>query len=353
MNIPPVDMQKAAEVKRNWDKKVKPKDSLGVLEDIVARILSIRPDLTCQNMKPVLLLCAADHNIIEEGVSHSPQKVTWQQVENFARGKGAVSLMANDQQVTLKIIDCGVNHDFKPDSLVINRKAGLAAGNFLHTKAMDPVSASQAVENGKDLVRLMCCEGYDVIMLGEMGVGNTTSASAICSALLKVDPRMCTSKGAGLTPAALARKIDVIGQALAFHGFPEEPFSVLCTFGGYEIATMVGIILEAAARRRIIVIDGFVTAAALLVAFSMDERVLPYVIASHRSRESGHALILERVSLRPLLDLGLSLGEGTGALMSYPVIRQALHLYEKLETFDEAGVTNSVEKLIRECDDES
>ncbi len=350
--ISPLDERIALAVEKEWDNKVKPKDSLGYLEELVGKIVSIREKSPVAEMKATLLLCAGDHHIVEEGVSHSPQKITWQQIENFAHGGGAVSMMSNDQKVHLEIIDCGVNHDFDKTLKIIDKKVSYGANNFLYEKALEPKLALQAIENGKELVRMQCEQGYEIIMVGEMGIGNTTSASALCASLLSIAPSLCTSKGGGLTSSQLLHKIEVVQRALAFHTEVVTPFDALCAFGGYEIATLVGIMLEAAHQRRVIIIDGFVTSCALLVASMMEPHLVSYVIASHVGKEKGHSLILEKLSLRPLLSLDLSLGEGSGALLCWPIIKQALHLYDGMETFDEAHVTNSVEKLMKDCKEE-
>jgi nicotinate-nucleotide--dimethylbenzimidazole phosphoribosyltransferase len=350
--IPLIDSHLVDEVKRHWDYKVKPKNSLGFLEDIVAQILSIRPTMNISNIKPTLLLCAADHHITQEGVSHSPQEITWQQVENFAHLRGAVGMMVKDQQVDLQLVDCGVNHDFDKTFPIIDKKVSYGSLNFLKEGALKPHLALKAMDNGRSLVQQQCEKGYEIFMFGEMGVGNTTSASAITASLLSLSPRLCTSKGAGLTKGQLEHKIKIIEQALTFHTEVKSPFDALCAFGGYEIATIVGAILACAESKRVIIIDGFVTASALLIAASINPKVLPYVIASHVGKESGHSLILNTLALRPLLSLDLSLGEGTGALFSWPLIKQALHLYDEMETFEESHVTNSVIKLESECKDE-
>ncbi len=343
--IPTLNYALVDEVKRVWADKVKPEFSLGYLEDIVIHIALIQNEISPRLNNANLLLLAGDHQITEEGVSNSPQEITYQQVINFSSNRGAVGLMANDQNVKVKIVDCGVNYNFDQSLPIINRKVAYGASNFTKGSAMSTKEMLTSIENGRELIHTLQSENCNVVLFGEMGVGNTTSSSAITSVLLDIDPSICTSRGAGLFDNQLEHKIEIIRQAKVFHGEMRDPREILRTFGGYEIATMVGSILEAAKHRMVIIIDGFVTSCALLVASSIDNRVLNYVIASHVGKEKGHHLILEYLHLKPILSLEMSLGEGTGAILCWPIIKQAMRLYHDLESFSEAKVTNSVEGM--------
>lgn len=329
-------------VKAIWAHKVKPEFSLGYLEEIVIRIATITGDLRAQLKSPTLLLLASDHHITQEGVSNSAPEITYQQLINFSSGGGAVSLMARDNNIEVKIVDCGVDYDFEQTSSIMNMKVNYGAKNFLTQKAMTIEEMNKAMGNGTALIQKLLHTGSNVVLFGEMGIGNTTSSSAITSSILSIDPALCTSRGAGLYDWQLEHKIEVIKRAIEYHKHPHSPLEVLSTFGGYEIATMVGAILEAAKNNMVIIIDGFVTSSALLIASTINPSVTSCVIASHKGKEKGHQLILDHLSLRSILSLDLSLGEGSGALLCWPIIKMALHLYQQMESFSDAKVRNSV-----------
>ncbi len=338
----PITSELVDKVKSVWAHKVKPEFSLGYLEDLVIHIATITGDANVQLYNPTLLLLASDHHITQEGVSNSAQEITYQQLINFSRGGGAISLMSKEHNIALRIIDCGVDYDFDSDAAIENMKVSYGARNFLTQKAMTTQEVYKAMANGASLIENLLQSGSNVVLFGEMGVGNTTSASAITASILHIDPSLCTSRGAGLFDYQLVHKIDVIKKALTFHGYPHDPIEVLSCFGGYEIATMVGAMLEAAKNKMVIIIDGFVTSSALLIASKIDSSVTSSVIASHTGKEKGQHLILSHLCLRSILNLDLSLGEGSGAVLCWPIISMAIHLYQKMESFSEAHVTNSV-----------
>lgn len=333
------------EVKAIWADKVKPEFSLGYLEEIVIQIATITSNLQADLHNPTLLLLASDHHIVNEGVTNSAIEITYQQLINFASKGGALSLLAKENNIPVVIVDCGVNYDFDPTLPIINMKVDYGTANFLTQKAMTKSQMNQAIENGRKLVQDIIHSNSNVVLLGEMGVGNTTSASAITSLLLNIEPSRCTSHGAGLYEWQLEHKIDVIRKAIEYHSHPVSPLEVLSACGGYEIATMVGAILEGAKHKMVIIIDGFVTSSALLVASRIDPSVTHHVIASHKGKEKGHQLILDHLGLREILSLDLSLGEGSGALLCWPIIKMALHLYHHMESFSEAKVRNSVVEM--------
>jgi nicotinate-nucleotide--dimethylbenzimidazole phosphoribosyltransferase len=315
-------------VKEIWANKVKPEFSLGFLEEIVVKIATITGDEDARLHNPTLLLLASDHHITQEGVSNSAPEITYQQLLNFSSGGGAVSLMAKDHGIKVHIVDCGVDYDFKETSSIINMKVDYGAKNFLTYKAMTLEQMHSAMKNGVKLIQQLLHSGCNVVLFGEMGIGNTTSSSAITASILALDPTRCTSRGAGLYDWQLEHKIDVIRKAIEFHKFPHAPLEVLSTFGGYEIATMVGAILESARNNMLIIIDGFVTSSALLIASHIDPSVTSCVLASHKGKEKGHQIILDHLKLRIIRSLDLSLGEGSGAILCWPIIKMAIHLYQ-------------------------
>lgn len=309
--------------------------SLGVLGDLALRLAEFYP-------RPLetfsLLLFAGDHGIHAEGVTHSPQKITFQQVRSFASGGGACGLFSKLNGVDLKIIDVGVAGSFDPSHRVIDRKVGFGTKNFLHEKAMTDEECASAIEVGKAMTR---SSSADLIGFGEMGVANTTSSAAIVAALLDLDPEMVTDGGSGLSGSDLRHKIDVVRKALALHT-ERDPLDVLSAFGGFEHAAIVGGILEAHALNKPILLDGFVVGSAALVASLIDQDVRKNFIFAHRSAMKGSGFLLEALGCtRPLLDLGMHLGEGTGALTAWPIVRQASCILWEMNGFEEAKVTDS------------
>jgi len=322
-------------------KKAMPPGSLGELGELAITLGGFykRPLQTFS-----LLLFAGDHGICGEEVTHSPQEITRQQTKNFASGGGACALFAKINGAQLSVIDVGVNGTFDPEDHVLDYKVGFGTKNFLHQAAMSEEEVAQAIEAGRVIVR----QGRsDLIGFGEMGVANTTSSSAMIAALLDVDPALVTGKGSGLSDEELKHKIDVIKQALALHP-RRDGGSVLQCFGGFEHAAIVGGILEAHKLHKPILLDGFVVGAAALVATRLDPSVKQNFIFAHRSAMEGSDLLLKELGCtRPILDLGMQLGEGTGALTAWPIVKQASHILFDMGEFEEAGVTNST-KILQE-----
>lgn len=316
--------------------------SLGALGELAVRLAMIREGAL---KRPMHLLFGADHGITEEGVTHSPRMITAQQCSSFARGGGACSLFSRLGGVEQRIIDVGIDHTFAPEEKIIDHKIGWGTRNFLYQAAMTEQECRAAMEAGRQCTRNAIDDGCDVIIFGEMGVGNTTSAGAIASALLAVDPARVTGKGSGLSDEELRHKTEVIRRALAVHS-DRRPLAVLAALGGFEIAAIVGGILEAAAAGLPIIIDGVPVSVAALVARRLDAVVADYLICAHRSAMTGHDLILEALGCpAPLLDLSMQLGEGTGALAAWPLVRLASHLLDDLTSFEEAGVIDSTRLL--------
>lgn len=328
-----------------WDAKAKPQLSLGRLEEIAVRIVAMRGELRPVLGEPTLLLFASDHGIVAEGVSSSPQEITWQQCLNFAHGGGAIGLICRENKIQLRVIDVGVNYNFDPSLKIKNKKIGYSTANFAHQRAMDEEQLKLALNAGREEVLSLAKEGIKVVAFGEMGVGNTTSASALMTSLTSVPIEECTGRGAGLSDAGLLHKQQVLSSALDFHGRLSDPLEALATYGGFEIAAIVGGIMAAAHHRMVILIDGFITSVASLIATTIEPAVRDYLIFCHRSKESGHATLLKYLEAEPLLDLSMHLGEGSGAAVAWPIIRQALSLYLDMTPFSDAKVTDSVALL--------
>lgn len=289
-----------------------------------------------------LLLFASDHGIHSEGVTHSPQEITYQQTKNFASGGGACALFAHLNDAELVVIDVGVKHTFSTSDRVIDRKIGYGTKNFLQEAAMSHEECAQALEVGKEIVG---SASADLIGFGEMGVANTTASSAIVAALLDLDPALVTDTGSGLSETDLQHKINVIRKALTLHP-SRSALDVLAAFGGFEHAAIVGGMLEAANQKKPILLDGFVVGAAALVAVQINPEVRDSFIFAHRSKMKGSDLLLESLGCtKPLLDLGLHLGEGTGSLSAWPLVRQASSILWAMSDFEDAQVSNSTKIL--------
>lgn len=342
MTVQPVDRKKQQALEDALLAKAMPPASLGELGHLAIRLgLITEKPLT----KPALLLFAADHGIHAEGVTHSPQEITWQQCVNFAQGGGACGLFAQHNKVFLSVIDVGVRHTFSPTDGVKECKIGNGTANFLREKAMSLEQCHAAMEVGRLEVRETLALGFDTIAFGEMGVANSTSASAIACALTGFSVASLTGKGSGLKEEELKNKIAVVSKALEIHQ-GREPVEVLSALGGFEIAAIAGGILEAARMGVPILLDGFIVTAAALISCAIEPACKDYLIPCHRSAFQGHALLLEYLDMpQPLLDLGMQLGEGTAALAAWPLVSLASRILSDMTSFSEAAVTDSTALL--------
>ena len=316
----------------------KPAGSLGRLEDLSIRLAGMTGRLDPPLREAVIFTLAADHGVAAEGVSAYPSEVTAQMVLNFLRGGAAINVLAREVGARVVVADIGVDADLPehPELRAIKVKRGTAS--ITQGPAMTLAQATQAIESGRQLVR---GERLDVALTGDMGIGNTTAAAAVICALTGLDPSLVVGRGTGVDDEGLQRKLSAVRRALEVNAasIARGPVETLAAVGGLEIAGLVGVILESAHMRRPVIIDGFISGAAALVAAAMEPAVIGYMIASHRSRELGHGAVLERIGLRPLLDLDLRLGEGTGAALALPLVRAAVRLLNEMATFDEAGVS--------------
>jgi nicotinate-nucleotide--dimethylbenzimidazole phosphoribosyltransferase len=322
------------------DSKTKPLGALGKLETLALRIGLIQRTLEPELARPVILVFAADHGVVAEGVSPFPQAVTYQMVLNFLAGGAAINVFARQHGMNLRVVDAGVNGDFAPSLALVDAKIGRGTRNFLHEHAMSETDCRAALERGIELAHAEAELGSNIMGFGEMGIGNTTSAAALMSVLCGLPPEQCVGRGTGLDDAGVLRKAAVIRQALERHGLQaDDPFKALAAVGGFEIAMMTGAMLGAAERRAVLLIDGFIASAALLVASRLQPAILDYCVFTHRSGESGHARLLEALGADPLLDLGMRLGEGTGAAVAYPVVLSAVNFLNAMASFESAGVS--------------
>ena len=339
--IPAFNTELSSQIQHKLDNKAKPVGSLGRLESLALQIGLIQNTLSPKLTKPIMLTVAADHGITAEGVSPCPVEITWQQVNNFLQGGGGIGLLSRIYGMDLWVVDAGVNHGFEAHPKLIDAKVAFGSENFLHQPAMTPENCMKAFNNGRQIVRRFFEAGSNVIGFGEMGIGNTTPASALMSILCGLPVEECVGPGAGLNSDGVKHKARVIQAALAKHGISESVFENLARFGGYEIATIAGGMIEAASCRMVVLVDGFITTSAALVAKAVNPRVLDYCIFSHESDEQGHQKMLRHMNASAVLKLGLRLGEGTGSAIVYSVLKGAVAVLSEMTSFEEAQVINT------------
>lgn len=331
------------------DNKTKPVGSLGRLEHLALQIGQILGSTQPELLAPQLVVFAADHGLTAKGISAYPKEVTWQMVENFLAGGAAVSVLAKQHGIALTVVDCGVDHNFLAnhengqlrEGLLVRKVAGMEQGtrNAYFEPAMTAEQCEAAVNNGREVVKSL---PGNALLLGEMGIGNTSAASMLFARLSGIDIAQCTGAGTGLSDAALQHKIIVLTEVLQKHHQAIHPLQALAAFGGLEIATMVGAILQAAEENRVIVVDGFIASSAVLVAQCLQPLVLQRCVFAHLSGERGHALMLQHLSVKPLLDLGLRLGEGSGAALAWPLFESACAILRDMASFASAGVSEGL-----------
>jgi nicotinate-nucleotide--dimethylbenzimidazole phosphoribosyltransferase len=340
-SIRPVAAQAALAARQALDRKTKPRGSLGELEELACRIAAVRGTAAPGRLPAALVLAAGDHGYARRGVSAYPQEVTGQMLANFAAGGAAINVLAREAGARLVVVDAGV---VRPVHVPVIRSQRLGAGTADATEgpAMSRERALAGLSAGADAARELAAEGFAILGLGDMGIANTTAAAALCAALLPSEPEDVCGRGTGIDDDGLARKIAAVRTALAVNDpDPRDPVGVLAALGGFEIAFLAGVCLGGAAAGAVLVLDGFVTGAAALVAARLAPLAADRMVASHRSPEPGHPLVLAELRLRPLLDLGLRLGEGSGAALALPLVRAALALLAEMATFETAGVTDA------------
>jgi nicotinate-nucleotide--dimethylbenzimidazole phosphoribosyltransferase len=316
--------------------KTKPAGSLGQLEDLARQVGLIQRSLQPRLDDPAIIVFAGDHGVAAENVSAYPPSVTWQMVENFLGGGAAINVFARQNGCALHVVDAGVNHDFGPRAHLIDRKQAYGTRNFMREAAMSPAQCAAEMAHGAELAAQL---PGDLLGFGEMGIGNTTAASALMHKLTGLPLVQCVGAGTGLTVDGIAHKQRVIEQALRLHADAAAPLDILAAFGGFEIAMMAGAMLGAAARRKVLLIDGFIVTSALLVALRLQPALLDYCVFSHCSDERGHRLMLEHLGVRPLLQLGLRLGEGSGCALALPLLRAAVNFLREMATFESARLS--------------
>ena len=317
------------------DAKTKPQGSLGRIEALALQIGLLQGTQQPVLREPQLLVFAADHGLAARGVSAYPSDVTWQMVENFLAGGAAVSVLARQHGLALTVVDAGVRHAFAPRAHLLDRSIAPGTADATEGPAMSAAQCAQAVAHGREVVSAL---PGNVVLLGEMGIGNTSSAALLLARLAGLDIAQCVGRGTGLDDAGLARKLAVLRAVLQRHPDTTDAMGALAAFGGFEIAMLAGAALQAARERRLVVVDGFIVGAAMLVAAAIEPAVLDACVFAHRSGEAGHGLMLAHLNAEPLLELGLRLGEGSGAALAWPLIDSAVRLLNEMASFSQAGV---------------
>lgn len=328
-----------AAIQSKIDNKTKPKGSLGQLEDIALQIALIQNVDRLSIERPIVLIFAGDHGIAEEGVSITGSEVTQQMVLNFLAGGAAINCICRTNHLPIKVIDAGIKHEIIPAPFaLINQRIAAGTRNFLKEPAMSEAECDQALLLGAQLAEQEIAAGSNLLAFGEMGIGNSSSGAALLAAIAKEPIEDCVGLGTGITQEQLSHKIKVIRQAIKRAGDVDAK-EALRQFGGFEVAQICGAILAAAQAKKVVVIDGFIVTAAALVAVTMYPAARDYMIFAHQSHENGHQLMLDRLRANPLLDLGMHLGEGTGAATAIPLIQAAVSCYNQMASFESAGVT--------------
>jgi nicotinate-nucleotide--dimethylbenzimidazole phosphoribosyltransferase len=336
-----------ARARKHLDSLTKPLGSLGRLEDLAAQLVSVRRDRSAEPLKKAVYVFAADHGVTVEGVSAYPSEVTRQMVLNFLARGAAINVLAGLHRADMNVVDVGVDADFDGVNGLLHRKVRRGTRNMLREPAMNEDELVQALTVGMELAADAKAKGYDLLAAGEMGIGNTTAASAMTSALTGRPVATVTGRGTGLSPDEHARKCQVIEASVKEHfgsaegRGPSAPLDVLRCVGGLEIAAMTGFVLGAARHGIAVVADGFISTAAAAIAFAIEPKVQGYLLAGHQSEEPGHRALLEYIGLTPILALGMRLGEGSGAVLAMPVIESAMAIYNEMATFASAGVSEA------------
>ncbi|MFH1872981.1 MAG: nicotinate-nucleotide--dimethylbenzimidazole phosphoribosyltransferase [Pseudomonadota bacterium] len=346
--IAQLDRALSADLRHKIDQKTKPLGALGRLESLALQLGLIQQSLAPRIARPHVLVCAGDHGAAKAGVSAFPQEVTWQMVENFLAGGAAINVLARQAGMTLVVADAGVAHEFGPRDGLVDAKVGAGGtANYLQGAAMSEAECATAMHHGARLAREFAAAGCNALGFGEMGIGNTAAASLITHCITGLPLADCVGRGTGLDDAGLERKRALLAQALSI--WPERPAAgsvapddalrILSRFGGFEIAMLAGAMLAAAEARMTLLIDGFIVTSALLVAARVSPAILDYCVFAHCSNEAGHRLQLGWLKGQPLLDLGLRLGEGTGAALALPLLNAACAFMNEMASFESAGVS--------------
>jgi nicotinate-nucleotide--dimethylbenzimidazole phosphoribosyltransferase len=337
--IPPLDESVREGARRRVDILTKPLGALGRLEPLAVHVCAIQGTLQPEIREPVAIVFAADHGVADRGVSAYPRAVTAQMVKNFLAGGAAISVLARLQGMDLWVVDAGVDDDCGTHPRLVSAKIRRGTRDFVAEPAMSPSECHAALAGGKRVLEQVATANCNTVVLGEMGIGNTASSALLMHRLTGLPLTDCVGRGTGLDDAGLERKRATLANA-SRRVSKAEPLELLAEFGGYEIAMLTGALLAAAARRLLIIVDGFTVTVAVALAARLDRRVLDYCVYGHCSAEHAHRALLRHLEAQPLIDLGMRLGEGTGAALALSTVRAAVAVFTDMATFESAGVSN-------------
>ncbi|MFH0769516.1 MAG: nicotinate-nucleotide--dimethylbenzimidazole phosphoribosyltransferase [Chloroflexota bacterium] len=342
--IKPLDEKAMAQARARQDELTKPQGSLGRLEELSIQLAGIQGKPIPQISRKAIITMAGDHGVVDEGVGNWPQEVTAQMVYNFLRGGAGINVIARQVDARIIVVDMGIASKLEPNPQLLSRKVASGTQNMSQGPAMTHEQAVKAVETGIEVLATEVAKGLDIVGTGDMGIGNTTASAAICAVITQRPVAEVTGRGTGITDQQLAHKIEVINRALAVNQpDPKQPLDVLAKVGGFEIGGLAGVMLGAAAHRVPVVIDGFISGAAALIATALAPGLRDFLIPAHVSAEAGHQSLLKYLGLKPLLDLGMRLGEGTGAALGIFLSETATKILAEMATFADAGVSEKSE----------
>lgn len=339
-SIEKISIDSDGQIRKRLNQLAIPSGSLGRLEEFATVYASIKGTMDVKLKHKAVFTMAGDHGVADEGVSVFPQEVTGQMVKNFLDGGATISVFARHADARIVVVDCGVKAEFEPANGLKIKKIGYGTGNIAREPAMSREQAIRSLEVGIEVINEELCNGLDIVATGDMGIANTTPSSAIIACLTGTDASRVTGRGTGLDDKGVEKKISVIKRALEInHPDPSDPIDVLSKVGGFEIGGIAGLCLAAASHRIPVLIDGFISTAAALIACAIEPKVNDYLLFSHTSAENGHNIALEKLGKKAILDLNLRLGEGTGAVLAIHLIEAGVKILTQMATFTEAGVS--------------
>lgn len=333
------------ELQKKIDTKTKPIGSLGMLEKIAFQLGRIQNSLNPEINNPNVVVFAGDHGIADDGVSFYPKSVSYQMLYNYMEGGAASTVFAKQHGIKFNVVDAGVDHDFDPSLPIINRKLAYGTKNYRLEPAMTKEQCLEGIKRGAEVIEEIHQNGCNFIIFGEKGIGNTSSASLILSLLGNIPLEECVGRGTGLDEEGVKSKFDLLNEGLSKYNKSNDPIDVLTHFGGFEIVMIVGAMLKAAELKMTLLIDGFIITSALLAAFKINPKVKDYCLFAHKSNEQAHIKMLNIIGGEPILDISMRLGEATGAMVCFPLIKSAVHFMNEMASFQEAGVSEATEEI--------
>ncbi|GAB7089635.1 nicotinate-nucleotide--dimethylbenzimidazole phosphoribosyltransferase [Marinifilum fragile] len=333
------------ELQEKIDTKTKPIGSLGMLEKIAFQLGKIQNSLNPEINNPNVVVFAGDHGIADDGVSFYPKSVSYQMLYNYMEGGAASTVFAKQHGIKFNVVDAGVDHDFDPSLPIINRKLAYGTKNYRLEPAMTKEQCLEGIKRGAKVIEEIHQKSCNFIIFGEKGIGNTSSASLILSLLGDISLEECVGRGTGLDKEGVKSKFDLLNEGLLKYNKSNDPIDVLTHFGGFEIVMIVGAMLKAAELKMTLLIDGFIITSALLAAFKINPKVKDYCLFAHKSNEQAHIKMLNIIGGEPILDIGMRLGEATGAMVCYPLIKSAAQFMNEMASFQDAGVSEAKEEI--------